>query len=221
LALLEGQEEGEVETLMEDAKGWLDQWFSAIRPWKPKDVDLVRIIWLCIFGILVHAWNDDFFAQFMKPWGSFMHADNVTSKKISMDVARILIRTSCQKVIDEFVDVQVNGEIFHLRVLEDSYGLMRVMVAQDKGLNGRNHSQSSSEADDEEDMPELEVEEEPKRESEGAGENLLALNVEVMANNDQLSLVGRDDDMVIVEERKEVNSNISLKVEGVHKRRIC
>jgi hypothetical protein len=28
LALLEGQEEGEVETLMDDAKGWLDQWFS-------------------------------------------------------------------------------------------------------------------------------------------------------------------------------------------------
>jgi DNA phosphorothioation-dependent restriction protein DptG len=44
LALLEDQEEGEVEALMEDAKGWLDQWFSAIRPWRPKDVDKDRII---------------------------------------------------------------------------------------------------------------------------------------------------------------------------------
>jgi hypothetical protein len=32
LALLEDQEEGNVEALLEDAKGWLNQWFSAIRP---------------------------------------------------------------------------------------------------------------------------------------------------------------------------------------------
>ncbi|MCH80280.1 hypothetical protein A2U01_0001046 [Trifolium medium] len=32
LALLEGQEDGEVQALMEDAKDWLDQWFREIRP---------------------------------------------------------------------------------------------------------------------------------------------------------------------------------------------
>jgi hypothetical protein len=112
LALLEGQEEGEVEALLEDARDWLDQWFSEIRPWTPKDVDLERIVWLRIFGIPVHAWNDEFFAQITKPWGTFMHADDVTSKKLSMDVARLLIRTSCQKAVDKFVNVQVNGEIF-------------------------------------------------------------------------------------------------------------
>jgi hypothetical protein len=116
LALLEGQEEGEVEALLEDARDWLDQWFSEIRPWTPKDVDLERTVWLRIFGIPVHAWNDEFFAQITKPWGTFMHADDVTSKKLSMDVARLFIRTSCQKAVDEFVNVQVNGKIFRLRV---------------------------------------------------------------------------------------------------------
>jgi hypothetical protein len=60
LALLEGQEEGEVEALMVDAKDWLDQWFKEIRPWNPKDIDLDRIVWLRIFGVPVHAWKDDF-----------------------------------------------------------------------------------------------------------------------------------------------------------------
>jgi hypothetical protein len=210
LALLAGQEEGEVETLMEDAKGWLDQWFSTIRPWKPKDVDMERIIWLRIFGIPAHAWHNDFFTQITKPWGSFMHADNVTSKKISMDVARILIRSFCQIVIDEFVDVQVNDEIFHLRVLEDSYEPMRVMVEQDKVQDGRTHSRSSSEADEEEPRLKLVVEEEPEGESEGEGENLLPINVEVMDNNGQLPLVDRDNDLIIDKERREGNSNLSV-----------
>ncbi|MCI62952.1 hypothetical protein A2U01_0084209, partial [Trifolium medium] len=51
-----------------------------------------------------------------------------------MDVARLLIQTSCQQVVNEFFDVKVNGEIFHLHVIEDSYGPMRIMVPQSKGM---------------------------------------------------------------------------------------
>ncbi|PNX60582.1 hypothetical protein L195_g052003, partial [Trifolium pratense] len=97
LILLEGQEDGEMEALMEDAKDWLDQWFKEIRPWNPKDVDVARLVWLRIFGVPAHAWNDLFFEQVTKPWGTFLNTDDVTSKKLTMDVARILIRTSCQK----------------------------------------------------------------------------------------------------------------------------
>ncbi|MCI37176.1 hypothetical protein A2U01_0058400, partial [Trifolium medium] len=57
LVLLEGQEEGEVEALMEDAKGWLDQWFREVRPWSANEIDHERIVWLRIYGIPVHAWN--------------------------------------------------------------------------------------------------------------------------------------------------------------------
>jgi hypothetical protein len=211
LSLLEGQEEGEVEALMKDAKDWLEQWFTEIRPWNPKDVDLERIIWLRVFGVPVHVWNDDFFTKITKPWGIFMHSDDVTNKKVTMDVARLLIRTSSQKAIDEFIDVQINGEFFHLRVLEDSYGPMRVMVTQDKGHDGRASSSSSSEADDEEDMVRLAeaAEEVSERESEGEGENLLALNVEVIANNSHLSPVDHGNELIFEKERMQENSNYS------------
>ncbi|MCH92049.1 hypothetical protein A2U01_0012981, partial [Trifolium medium] len=91
LALLEDQEEGEVQALMEDAKEWLDQWFREIRPWSPKEIDL-------------------------EP--------------------RLMIRTSCQLVVDEFIGVKINGEVFHLRVIEDSYGPMRIMTSQNQGQQG-------------------------------------------------------------------------------------
>jgi hypothetical protein len=47
-----------------------------------------------------------------------------------MDVARLMNRTSCQQIIDEFVDVKVNDVVYHLRVMEDSYGPMRIMIPQ-------------------------------------------------------------------------------------------
>jgi hypothetical protein len=172
LSLLEGQEDGEVEALMEDANEWLEEWFKEICRWNPKDVELERIIWLRIFGIPVHAWNDDFFFRVSKPWGVFLKADDVTSKKLTMDVARVLIRTSCQKAVDEFLDVKINCEFFHLHIVEDSYGPMRIMVPQTQALDGRSIGSENSEVEEEEAQIRLmAVDDEAVRESEGDGEN--------------------------------------------------
>jgi hypothetical protein len=147
--LHEGQEEGEVQALMEEAKGWLEQWFVEIRPWSPDNIDVERTIWLRICGVPIHAWNHNFFTQVVKPWGTFINADDGTKKNTTMDVARLMIRTSCQQVVDEFIDVKINGKIYHLRVLEDSYGLMRIMIPQNKNLDGRD-IEEESDGDEEE-----------------------------------------------------------------------
>ncbi|GAU23839.1 hypothetical protein TSUD_380010 [Trifolium subterraneum] len=209
LTLLEGQEEGEVQALMDDANEWLNQWFRVIRPWNPKDVDMDRIVWLRVFGIPAHAWNDNFFAQISKPWGCFMNADDTTSKKLSMDVARLLIRTSCHKPVDEFIDVKINGELFHLRVVEDSYGPMRLMVPQTQGQNGRANSDDDDD-EEEEGTRWLAVEEEVERDSEGECENLIALNSCVNANNHPLNVF---DQVEVTNEHREErveNSNKSF-----------
>ncbi|GAU10269.1 hypothetical protein TSUD_423290, partial [Trifolium subterraneum] len=76
LVLLEGHAEGEVQALLDDAKDWLYQLFTEIRPWNPNNVDVNRVSWLRIFGIPLHAWNDLFFTQVTKPWGTFMNTDD-------------------------------------------------------------------------------------------------------------------------------------------------
>jgi hypothetical protein len=224
LALLEGQEEGEVEALMEDAKDWLVQWFKEIRPWNPKDIDTERLVWLRIYGIPIHAWCDDFFAKVSRPWGCFLNTDDVTSKKFTMDAARLLIRTSCQKPVDEFIDVNINGELFHLRVLEDSYGPMRIMIPQSKGTDGRGNVSVCSEAEDEDEEERRLSEEEPEseRESEGEGENLIALNPLVIANDEPLLIANHGDiSNSVVEGSKEYSNEVTnvvnedfLKVNG-------
>jgi hypothetical protein len=210
LALLEGQEEGEVEALLEDAKEWLEQWFKEIRPWNTQDVDMERTIWLRIFGIPAHAWNNEFFEQITRPWGSYLNADDVTSKKLTMDVARLLIRSSCQKVVDEFFDVKINDEIFHLRALEDSYGPMRIMITQSKEQDGRKINSDDSEADEEEEVRLSTAVEEAGRDSEGEGDNLLALKSIVNANN--IALINQDqvEDLHNGREGNKENSNCVL-----------
>ncbi|KAK2369434.1 hypothetical protein QL285_082569 [Trifolium repens] len=209
LSLLEGQEEGEVEALMEDAKDWLDQWFKEIHPWSPKDIDLERIVWLRIFGVPAHAWNDAFFIQVARPWGTFLNVDDVTNKKITMDVARILVRTSCQKAVDEFIDVIINGELFHLRVIEDSFGPMRILSSKSQNQDGRLHDSDNSDAegDDEEERNLAVAEEVSERESEGEGENLIALNYEINANH--LHNNDKEGEVPSVREERLENSNLN------------
>ncbi|GAU42921.1 hypothetical protein TSUD_283440 [Trifolium subterraneum] len=211
LTLLEGQEDGEIQALLEDAQEWLNQWFREICPWKPEDVDTDRIVWLRVYGIPAHAWNDSFFAQVSKPWGTLMNEDDVTNKKLSMDVARLLIRTSCQKPVDEFIDVKINNKVFHLRVIEDSYGPMRLMVQQTQGQNGREISEDGDDMEEEEEEQQRRLmaseEKELENDSEGEGDNLIALNSVVNVINPPLNTFDQLGDKNDLRKEREENSN--------------
>jgi Ran GTPase-activating protein (RanGAP) involved in mRNA processing and transport len=149
-----------------------------------------------VFGIPPHAWNDLFFTQLVKPWGEFMNSDVGTTKKLTMDVARISIRTSCQQPVDEFFDVLVNGETFRLRILEDLYGPMRIIILEINDTNGRDGVDNSGDEEEEDEEEEEEVEEIGRlleedtvvRESEGDQRNLLALTPQINALNFQDNL---------------------------------
>ncbi|XP_058783963.1 uncharacterized protein LOC131658712 [Vicia villosa] len=57
LCLLEEQEEGEIKTMIEEDRVWIEQWFSDIHPWSPQDVDNERVTWMRCYGLPCHAWN--------------------------------------------------------------------------------------------------------------------------------------------------------------------
>jgi hypothetical protein len=141
----------------------------------------------------------------VKPWGEYLNSDDSTTKRITMDVARLLIRTSYQQHVDEFVDVMVNGEIFRLRVLEDSHGPMRIIFSQNNvGHDRDGGSEEEEEEEEEEDKEEVDgigqlmMEEVAERESEGDQCNPLAITspVDALTVEDNLSVAlsnnGRD-----------------------------
>ncbi|PNX58851.1 hypothetical protein L195_g051122, partial [Trifolium pratense] len=138
---------------------------------------------MVLYGVPIHAWNDNFFSLLAKQYGIYLNADDTTSKKLSMDVARILIRTPGLKAVDDFISVKVDDELFQIRLIEDSHGPMRIAVPLTGSKEGRDDDSSSSE-DEEGDFPVMEVEEEVvEREGDVEGQQLLALTNFINDNN--------------------------------------
>ncbi|PNY01681.1 hypothetical protein L195_g024982 [Trifolium pratense] len=148
MVLMEEQEEGELQALQDDAKDWLAQWFCLIKPWEPGCVDNERVMWVRVYGIPAHAWHVDFFELICKAYGFFINADDGTMKKNTMDVARLMLRTKRHKVVDDVFEAIINGETFSLRIIEDSYGPMRILIPPKINNDGRDDVVDSSDEED-------------------------------------------------------------------------
>lgn len=79
LVLLAAGDEEEIPDLMKDAGDCLNTWFSSIRPWQPRYVNLERIFWIKCQGIPPHAWNPEYFEEIAKQYGRFLMVDDSTS----------------------------------------------------------------------------------------------------------------------------------------------
>ncbi|XP_058755922.1 uncharacterized protein LOC131629137 [Vicia villosa] len=119
MCVLEDLIEGEAERFIEERKVWWKVWFKEIIPWEPQDVDLERMAWIKCLGIPCHAWCNGFFETLASSLGTFIHCDDNTFTKLSMDVARLRIRTKCIAVINEIILVLINGLLFRFFVVED------------------------------------------------------------------------------------------------------
>lgn len=57
----------------------------------------------------------------------YLHSDDDTSIERSFDVARVMIRTKGYYVIEKIFNLKVDGIIHSIKVMEDSYGLLRLI----------------------------------------------------------------------------------------------
>ncbi|XP_058758617.1 uncharacterized protein LOC131631862 [Vicia villosa] len=144
LCLLEESEEGEIKNLISEGKSWWSQWFSEIREWKEKDVDKERVTWLRVYGIPCHAWSFSFFEMLANRFGSYVCSDENTLNGSNMDIARFMIRTSGTSVLNENLEVNINGIPYKIALREDSYGPLRLSLNQNAIKNKSNLFVSSS-----------------------------------------------------------------------------
>lgn len=119
LCILEDLVSGEVESFIEDRRGWWEQSLSIIRPWDPSDVDTDIILWLRITGISCHAWGDKLFKVLAEIRGMFIKCDEQTMTRYKMDEARVCIKTGWKEVINDKVKVFIDGVPFIIFMRED------------------------------------------------------------------------------------------------------
>jgi hypothetical protein len=117
--LLQSSCEAEMKEVMKFNKSWWDQCFSKIIPWQPKLVTESRDIWIQIFGIPLHAWEENSFKRIAGRFGVFLDFDEATIAKQRLDVARVKLRTVRRGMIDTVLQLKVVNDVFDVWVVEE------------------------------------------------------------------------------------------------------
>jgi hypothetical protein len=103
MVLLQCPNEGELKEVMKFNKQWWDHCFAKIVPWKPNMVSECREIWIDVYGIPFHAWEEGTFKMVAGRFGVFLDFDAATVSKQRLDVARVKLRTVMRGMIDTVV----------------------------------------------------------------------------------------------------------------------
>lgn len=122
LALISVQEGASFEEVLRDNEKEFSRWFTEISPWNSKSVATARSIWVKILGVPAHIWDEKFFRQISQLVGAYISIDDSTREKVRLDTIRVLITTSVKEIINTVIEVKVNGTVYNIRMLEESFG---------------------------------------------------------------------------------------------------
>ncbi|MCI34307.1 hypothetical protein A2U01_0055526, partial [Trifolium medium] len=91
--------ESEAASIVEGAKEFFQLIFSNWVRWEQEVLPLQRGIWVRLYGIPLHAWNENFFKLCVFDCGRFLRADSCSADKDRLDFARVLVATSDLEII--------------------------------------------------------------------------------------------------------------------------
>jgi len=70
-----------------------------------------RIVWIKIFGLPIHVWEEEAFKQIGSQFGDFLDFDEDTISLKRLDVTRVKIVTNRLGLINDHLVIQVVGSI--------------------------------------------------------------------------------------------------------------
>ncbi|MCH83788.1 RNA recognition motif, partial [Trifolium medium] len=120
--LLSSSIEGGMKRAFEANKQWWETKFSDIKAWSTIQKPRGRRIWVRIFGAPPHAWGWECFNRIVWRFGRLLQLDNQTERQQRLDVARAQIAVTSWDFVDEVLDINVNDELFVIRIMEERFG---------------------------------------------------------------------------------------------------
>lgn len=78
-----------------------------------------RLLWLCISGVPLHAWNGDNFEAIATVFGRVLEVQDWTEDKVQTHIGRVLVLTNSVQTICETICLKVDGHDFLVKVSED------------------------------------------------------------------------------------------------------
>lgn len=191
--LLEAEDEGEIPALINDASEWLLNWFDEIRPWSPREIDNERLVWVRCYGVPAHAWSIKFFSFIVSTIGEFVDVDDNTRNRESMDMARILFKTRVHDLVCSITKVNIGGDVFSIKLVEEWYGPMTWSLSS-KNVNNRKYIVSSEDETVEDDTNIVEEDDEGRFSDDDLNLNLNWDNNDtlLLSSNSETKAAGGD-----------------------------
>ncbi|GAB2302688.1 hypothetical protein Dimus_036685 [Dionaea muscipula] len=118
--LITFQSESEMRQFIEDHTKQESYWFSSVTPWSVTiDCCVGREVWLCCYGVPLHAWNSNTFWSIGSFWGEVLNLEEDTSKCLRGDVGKVKIYTHSVLAINQQMELRVGNSSFIIRVAEE------------------------------------------------------------------------------------------------------
>lgn len=89
----------------------------------------------------------EFFASLARKYGVFLGVDEATSMKVSLDVARICIRTRCFDVFNMVVVANINESLYNIKMIEEWCGPQKWSCLHKQEVEGESVSQCEQESE--------------------------------------------------------------------------
>jgi len=101
------------------AKPFFDLIFSSISKWEKRAMPYHRGAWLRVYGIPLHAWNENFFKLCVLDRGRYLRTDSCSLSRERFDYARVLIATSSLDVVNVTKNILIDGESVAIKIVEE------------------------------------------------------------------------------------------------------
>ncbi|KAH1052733.1 hypothetical protein GYH30_022169 [Glycine max] len=95
---------------------------TELQKWSPDIRPDHRLTWVRIWGLPPAVWAPEIMQKVVEDFGEMVEVDGSVEDRRRMDVARILIRTNKRPRLQEVVLATIDGETYHLDVLEEMPG---------------------------------------------------------------------------------------------------
>ena len=99
------------------------EWFESMKPWNGEAASFSRTVWLNCMGMPLNAWCADTFKSIGANWGKVLTIERNTCAGTSFDRWRVLINTESETIIDSWINLEVNGKIYKVKIWEESFSM--------------------------------------------------------------------------------------------------
>jgi len=109
----------DIVNIVNEARHFFDLIFSNLVGWNNVVIPFQRGAWIRLYGIPLHAWNENFFKLCVIERGRYLRTDKCSLNRERFDYARVLIATSSLDVLNGTEQLLVDGSLVEIKVVEE------------------------------------------------------------------------------------------------------